>query len=114
MIRYRRDVRATDQAAIDATVAHIKAHLSSVADSDDDPYTRADDVAIVIEPHAAEPGMVSITGVLDAVPDAPYLRPEYQPDADHITIRFQPFEQPAEGRLADYPALVNFRRQVQE
>lgn len=109
VIRYRRDVPASDQSAIDITVAHVRAHLSAVADIDDDPHTKASDVTIAIEAHPGFPGVVSITGVLDAQPHAPYLRSDYQPDCDHSSIRFEPFEQPELGRCVDAAALARFR-----
>lgn len=110
VIRYRRDVPADDQDAMDAATAHVRAHLSSVADPDDDPITRAGEVVIDIGPHPdGEPGLVSITGSLDAEPTAPYLRSDYRSDQDHPEIRFQPYEEPVAGRYADHSALARFR-----
>lgn len=89
MIRYRRDAPAADQSSIDATVAHVRAHLSAVADADDDPRTHADNVVITIEPHSDDPELLSVTGVLDAEPDAPYLRSDFDPyrNVDSGTLR---------------------------
>lgn len=88
-MRYRRDVARDDQVAIDAETAHIRAHLSAVADADDDPDTNADDVTITVTDHVdGDPALVSIVGELDMEPDAPYLRPGYDPDADDDGLRF--------------------------
>lgn len=59
--------------------AHVRAHLSAVADADDDPTTRAGEVRISREDSG--PG-VRVTGELDAEPDAPYLRPGYDPERE--------------------------------
>ena len=64
---------------VDAIEAHVRAHLSSVADGGDDPDAHAADVRISREDSE---GGVLITGVLDAEPDAPYLRPDFTPEAD--------------------------------
>lgn len=82
-MRYRRDVRHDDLAAIVAEWEHIVAHLSSIAAEDDDPETNADDVRVTIGAHVdGDPEMVSILGTLDAEPNAPYLREDYNPAAD--------------------------------
>jgi len=78
-VRYVRDVPADDSAALDAESAHVIAHLSAVADADDDPETNADDVQVWTERHPDGPTQLRIVGELDAEPDAPYLRPGYDP-----------------------------------
>lgn len=66
---------------INATVAHVCAHLSAVADPDDNPKAHA--VHITIGPHAdGDPGLVTILGELDAEPNAPYLRDGWTPEQD--------------------------------
>jgi hypothetical protein len=78
-MRYVRDVPADDQAAVDAERAHVIAHLSAVADADDDPDTNADDVRTWVIEHPDDPSLVRIVGELDAEPDAPYLKPDHDP-----------------------------------
>lgn len=62
-----------------ATEEHVRAHLSAVASSDDDPETLAENVRVRVLPH--EHG-VRVVGTLDAEPVAPYLRPEFDPEDD--------------------------------
>ena len=82
MLLYRRDVPA-DRLSTRDTIAHIRAHLSAVADPDDDPDTYAKDVRITVSPHVdRDPGMVTVLGELDAEPDAPYLRDGWTPEQD--------------------------------
>jgi hypothetical protein len=78
-VRYVRDVPTGDQDAIDAQRAHVVAHLSAIASADDDPQTNADDVQVWAIQHPDDPALVRIVGELDAEPDAPYLRPGYDP-----------------------------------
>lgn len=85
-MEYHRDVpRALGDEAIVAESAHVMAHLSAVADADDDPDTHAGDVLIDVIDHPDDPSMVRIVGRLDAEPDAPYLKPDYDPweNVDH-------------------------------
>ena len=79
MLVYTRDVPRGDEAAITAELDHIVAHLSAVASSDDDPETNADDVVLMINDHPDNPDLVRLTGTLDAEPDAPYLKDDYDP-----------------------------------
>lgn len=82
-MRYRRDVSADDEAAIDAEKVHVRAHLSACVDSDDDPDARGDDVKIEMLAHVdGNPNLVSIIGEIDGEPEAPYLRKDYTPDDD--------------------------------
>lgn len=78
-MRYVRDVPADDYPAIDAERAHVIAHLSAVASEDDDPETSADDVQVWVIAHPDEPTLVRVVGELDAEPNAPYLRPGFDP-----------------------------------
>ena len=78
-MRYVRDVPAGNDEALEAERAHVVAHLSAVADADDDPETNSDDVRIWTERHPDDPGLLRIVGELDAAPDAPYLRPDFDP-----------------------------------
>ena len=59
--------------------AHVRAHLSSVADPGDDPVTHADAVRVTT---AADGNGLLVTGELDAEAAAPYLRPDFTPEAD--------------------------------
>ncbi|MFL6119343.1 hypothetical protein [Actinophytocola sp.] len=59
--------------------AHVRAHLSAVADGNDSPTSRAGEVRIH---HEDVDGGVLVTGELDAKADAPYLRPGFTPEQD--------------------------------
>lgn len=77
-MEYRRELAAGwSGEAADAEETHVRDQLAAVADADDDPASRRDDVHVyrVEEPD----GRLTIVGVLDAEPDAPYLRPGYDP-----------------------------------
>lgn len=82
MLEYVSDVPRGDPAALEAETAHVRAYLSAVAAEDDDPSTNADDVAISVIDHPMYPLMVRIVGTLDAEPNAPYLRDDYDPYAN--------------------------------
>lgn len=66
------------QEQVDAAVEHVRDHLASIADGDDDPSTCADDVVVEI---GLTDGKIWVKGWLDAEPDAPYLKPDYNPYA---------------------------------
>jgi hypothetical protein len=79
-IPYTRDLpEDAAQDLVDATIAHVRAHLSGVASADDDPDTNADDVRVHTE---HRDGRIFVIGELDAEPDAPYLRPDFDPEQD--------------------------------
>jgi hypothetical protein len=107
-MRYRRDVPIDDRTGIDATVEHIRAHLSATADADDDPTTHAARVEISMVAHP-DPTLISIIGELAATPDAPYLRPGYDPAADHPHIAFEPYAEPERDHHPDPDAVRQFR-----
>lgn len=87
-MRYRRDVPRDDQTAIATEIEHVRAHLSACCDPDDDQDALASRVAITIEDHVdGDPELVSITGEIDAEPIAPYLRDDYDPDAEEAAGR---------------------------
>ncbi len=76
-MEYTRDLpEDATQEQIDGTLKHVRDHLASIADADDDPATRSEDVEIRVE---REGGKIRIIGYLDAEPDAPYLKPGYDP-----------------------------------
>lgn len=78
MIRYIRDAPlGTSDEVLDQVEAHVRAHLSAVASETDDPEVFADYVQITQEVIPYE--CIRIAGVLDAEPDAPYLRHGYDP-----------------------------------
>ncbi len=81
-IDYVRDVPADDETALDAERAHVVAQLSAIATEDDDPETNADDVQVFTRQHPDDPTLLRIVGLLDAEPNAPYLRPDYDPLAE--------------------------------
>lgn len=75
-MEYRRDLAAGwSELDVAAEEEHVRAHLSAVADSDDDPMTRADEVDVYRI--RRDDGGLSIIGRLDAEPDAPYLKAGY-------------------------------------
>lgn len=80
-MQYVRDVPRGDDAALEVEMAHVIAHLSAVASADDDPETNADDVVVRVIDHPDDPGLLRVVGELDAEPDAPYLKPGYDPFA---------------------------------
>ncbi|SDG94826.1 hypothetical protein [Klenkia brasiliensis] len=84
-MRYVRDVPADDESALQAEREHVVAHLSAVAAADDDPETNADDVRVWVQRHPEDPALLRVVGELDADPDAPYLRDDFDPWAgvDH-------------------------------
>lgn len=59
--------------------AHVRAHLSSVADPNDSPTAYAGQVRIN---HEDVDDGVLVIGDLDAEPDAPYLRAGFTPEDD--------------------------------
>jgi hypothetical protein len=74
---YTRELpEGSTQDRVDDTVVHVRAHLSSVAAHDDDPETNADDVTVRTE---HRDGRIWVIGELDAEPDAPYLKPDFDP-----------------------------------
>lgn len=76
MIEYWRDLPADASAeAIAAEEEHVRAQVAAIADADDDPSTRAEDVDLVTV--RLDDGRLRIKGFLDAEPDAPYLMPDY-------------------------------------
>lgn len=93
MILYRRDVPTDDRAAFDATVKHIRAHLSAIADPDDDPRRFARQVRISVTAHSDDPSVIAVVGELDEAPRAAYLSGDYDPELDHPEIAFQRYEE---------------------
>lgn len=78
-MEYTRDLpEDATQDQIDGTLRHVRDHLASIADSDDDPITRSEDVEVRVERVS---GKVKVIGYLDAEPDAPYLKADYNPYA---------------------------------
>lgn len=110
-MRYRRDVPADDRAAIDAETEHVIAHLSSCCDPDDDEDALRDQVSVEVVAHVdSDPALVSIVGQIDAEPDAPYLRDDYDPAAE-TPVAFTPYEEPEQGHHHDPDALAAFREE---
>lgn len=109
-MRYRRDVpRGTDLVEVSR---HIVAHLAgAVTAASGDPGEAAEDVRVNVYEHIdGDPEMVTVIGEIPSEPDAPYLRPDFNPDADHPEIAFRPYEEPELGRFADHEALGRFLR----
>ncbi len=78
-ITYARDVPRDDAEALEAAKAHVVAQLSAIAEEDDDPETTADDVQVFVRNHPDDPDLIRIVGLLDAEPNAPCLRDDYDP-----------------------------------
>lgn len=82
MLSYSRfvpdDAPDFERAMVD-TVDHVRGHLSACCDPDDSEDALAGDVEIV---YTAEDGGTLVTGHIHAEPDAPYLRDDFDPDAD--------------------------------
>lgn len=66
--------------ALELTQEHVRAHLSSIADADDDPTTNADDVSVTV--YTLDDGHYYVYGSLDAEANAPYLKEGYDPDKE--------------------------------
>lgn len=82
MIQYSREVPNDAPEFVRAmvdTVDHVRGHLSACVDPDDSEDARAGDVEIV---YTTVDGGTLVTGVIHAEPDAPYLRDDFDPDAD--------------------------------
>lgn len=74
---YTRDLpQDATQDQVDATIEHVRDHLASIADADDDPTTHAEDVTVRTE---HRDGRIWVIGELDAEPDAPYLKADFDP-----------------------------------
>lgn len=87
-MRYSRSVPIdAPPGALEEARAEVRAHLSAVADTDDDPNTHADDVRVWTED---DDGATKVVGELDAEPNAPYLRDDFDPKAD-TEFEFQPW-----------------------
>jgi len=109
MMRYRRDVPASDQSAIDVEIEHVRAHLSACTTPDDDSDANAAFVNVAITSHLdGDPDMMSIVGEIDAEPIAPYLSDDYDPAAE-LPVRFRPYEEPDQDHHYDREALTAWR-----
>lgn len=106
-MRYRRDVpRDTD---LNEVARHIVEHLAGAVDPDDNPGDRHTEVRVKITNHLDnDPGIVSVVGEIDDRPNAPYLRPGFDPATNYPEITFQPYEEPENGCFADREALARF------
>lgn len=112
-MRYRRDVPRDDDgagfSAIAAETEHIRAHLSACCDPDDDQDALADQVSVTVADHVdGDPTMLSLIGEIDAEPVAPYLRDDYDPDAE-APVEFTPYEDPDSGLRYDREAFAAWR-----
>lgn len=85
-MRYSRWVSDTAEPdALERTEQHVRAHLSSVADPDDDTERHAAEVRVRRRRRGA--GTVLI-GELDREPDAPYVWAAFDVDADADTYAY--------------------------
>jgi hypothetical protein len=107
-MRYRQDVApGTD---IPEIARHIVEHLAGAVDPHDNPQHGRHEVRVTVNPHEdLHTNLTTIVGEIDGEPDAPYLRPGFNPAADHPEIAFTPYEEPALGHYANRAALRVFR-----
>lgn len=112
-MRYRRDIpialieQRGLNAVADEVIHHIVDHLLGAAHPDDNPRGFRPGDAPLITAYREDdlsPGCVSFIGEIEAEPNAPYLKPGFDPAADHPEIVFQPFEDIPAGRVADHRA----------
>lgn len=112
-MRYRRDIPLAlidqqGQHVVDQVVAHICEHLLGAVHPEDDPrgFKPGDGPLITLykHDHETDPTLVSFIGEVDAEPSAPYLKPGFDPAADHPEIAFQPYQNAPAGQLADASA----------
>src|SRR5690242_18992005 len=109
-MRYRRDIplaliEQRGAVVFDEVVRHIMEHLLGAAHPDDDPrgFKPGDaPLATLYREDDLEPGYISLIGEINAEPNAPYLKPDFDPAADHPEIVFQPFEDIPAGLVADH------------
>lgn len=79
-IEYQRDLPADSSEEIIALEEqHVRDHIASLADQGDDPTVLAEQVAVWRARHPENPDLLRIEGFLDAEPDAPYLKPGFDP-----------------------------------
>jgi hypothetical protein len=77
MMEYTRDIHVNaSYEDKEATIQHVRDHLAAIADSDDDPTTRREDVEVEL---VADGDVLHVRGFLDAEPDAPYLKEDFEP-----------------------------------
>jgi hypothetical protein len=83
MTGYLRDIpRDSPDEVYARTKEHVRDSLAAIADADDDPSTRRDDVEVWLEQHPDDPALVRVVGRIDAPARAPYLAADYEPFAD--------------------------------
>lgn len=115
-MRYRRDIPTAllDERGIELShevIHHIVEHLLGAAHPHDDPRGFGVGDAPLVTVYREDdlsPGHVSFIGEIDAEPNAPYLKPGFDPAADHPEIAFQPFEDIPAGLVADHDAYLRW------
>jgi hypothetical protein len=112
-VRYRRDIPLelveADPDVFQQVARHIAMHLLGAADPDDDPTGGPGRPLITLyREDDLTPGMVSLIGETDAAPNAPYLRPGFDPGLDHPEIEFIPHENPDAGQHYDQDAYLRW------
>lgn len=77
-------ITGTDGQALEEAKQDVRAHLSAVVDPDDDEERHADRVRVWVDDwHDEDAGDllgVKVNGEIDADPDAPYLREDFDPE----------------------------------
>jgi hypothetical protein len=82
-LEYQRDIPAdSDDETIEQTKTHVRDQLAMMADLDDDPLTRREDVTVWLSRHPERADLIRVEGHLeDAEIEAPYLLEGYDPFA---------------------------------
>lgn len=79
-LEYQRDVPAdSSDDVIEAEKAHVRDHLASIADVDDDPTTHAADVRVWLARHPSDAALLRIEGALEAERVVAYDSPDFDP-----------------------------------
>lgn len=112
-MRYRRDVPIhlldTNPEVAQQITGHIATHLLGATHPHDEPRGEpGKQLTLSYHENPDDPSLVSFIGEIDASPDAPYLRPGFDPDLDHPEIEFIPHEDPAAGQHYDQGTFLHW------
>jgi hypothetical protein len=79
-IEYVRDIPVdSDFKAKEETINHVRDQVAAIADADDDPETRREDVQIELYVSKNDSTLMRVRGYLDAEPKARYLKKDFDP-----------------------------------
>lgn len=95
---YRQDVpNGTQPGVMTDVIRHVREHLSAVVSPIDSPTAYLHEVKVRTQPWENDDNTrrgVSVIGTIDRLADAHYLKPDYDPAADHPDIKFTPYHEP--------------------